>query len=257
MLFVSNSRGVLAVPVKTPTAFRVVWGEGSPRVVSPGGRWLIVESDDRRRFFLVDTRTRVGRVLTTDAVSTGSYPVGWTSNGRYIIGKAPKGLGLYTLRGTLVRRAPDTVNSNPIVVAPDGRWEASWDLDPSLNAERLQLIATDFSHVRWLGTPRRNEADQLPAWSPDSQQLAYVNSTHGKDDVIDLIDLKGRNRGEIKPKIKDGIISLSWGPDGRHIAFEALSRTSDQVSLWVADVKTGAVQELIKNVSPDPPRWLP
>ncbi|MFT5432034.1 MAG: dipeptidyl aminopeptidase/acylaminoacyl peptidase [Myxococcota bacterium] len=101
--------------------------------------------------------------------------------------------------------------------------------------------------------------DLYPAWSPDSAQLAVVQTTpRGRK----LSIFKGISGGGTIDKItvtdeRIGPMSPSWRPDGKEIAFYARNWSSATM-LYVATPGIGAPSQRISNVVPQAsgPQWL-
>ena len=76
-----------------------------------------------------------------------------------------------------------------------------------------------------------DEVRQLFAtWSPDGQQIAYMN-----DYVLWMMDADGSNKHQVAPgEARD----LDWSPDGKQIVFEGLDRPHSGVEydLWMINV---------------------
>ncbi|MEM8964345.1 MAG: S41 family peptidase [Acidobacteriota bacterium] len=82
--------------------------------------------------------------------------------------------------------------------------------------------------------------DRQPSWSPDGKHVAYVSDADGEDEIW-LIDGRGY---EAPRQLTDGgrgrLDNLIWSPDNEAIAF-----INQQSKLFVADVETGEVTEVV------------
>jgi dipeptidyl aminopeptidase/acylaminoacyl peptidase len=104
-------------------------------------------------------------------------------------------------------------------ISPDGRWVAYTLAQPDLAANRIDrniwiVSAAGDSQPRQL---TRSGSDARPQWSPDGQQLAFVSSRTGTEEIY-LLSLSG---GEATPltSLSTGAGNEQWSPDGRSMAF--------------------------------------
>jgi hypothetical protein len=164
---------------------------------------------------------------------------------------------------TLVRgrRLGGTTNVGP-ALSPDGRWLAflsereffSIDLFVA-NARtgeverRLTDTAVD-PHVSSL-----QFIDSAGAWNRDSTRLAVSAVVSGRA-VIAVFDWPQGTRRDFVIKEVDEIGGLTWSPDGRAIAFAAL--TEGVSDLFVYDLERRAVRRLTRDAFADQqPSWSP
>jgi tricorn protease len=120
----------------------------------------------------------------------------------------------------------------PITVPTDGgasrptRVEAEvqeWGLSPK--GERALFVARgdvftapiENGAVRNL-THSSSAHDKLARWSPDGRTIAFVSDLSGEEQVY-LVDQEGKGKPEaLTTTLKVFIRSLTWAPDGRHLA---------------------------------------
>ena len=93
------------------------------------------------------------------------------------------------------------------------------------------------------------------SWSPDGREIALVAKDGGKDAIVifDADDRKEIQR--LHPEL-DGILSPSFGPDGRRIVFNGLSEGNSD--LYIFDRDSGEMDRLTasRNAARDPV-WSP
>lgn len=86
--------------------------------------------------------------------------------------------------------------------------------------------------------------DRSPQWAPDSRSVAFVSDRGGRGSAcaIYLVSLDEEIPKAVTPIDMNGIPKLAFSPDGRHIAFIALSKTPSKqktmgVTVWGKDWK--------------------
>jgi dipeptidyl aminopeptidase/acylaminoacyl peptidase len=139
-------------------------------------------------------------------------------------------------------------------LSPDGRWVVfsvtRYSIEENKGNGDLWLVPTDGG-----APPRRltwNEgADGSPAWSPDSQRIAFVSKRGDGPPQLFLLPVGG---GEAQPvtKLPVGVQAPKWFPDGKRIAFMAttwsdLNDDWDAVKKRVDEQKNDKVQAKISD----------
>ena len=187
--------------------------------------------------------------------------------------------------GTLRLPAPPPVNG-PIVfgryvaalddtavvmVRPDGSGERNIVPAP---AECPQFspdgtkLAVAFGIVNIDGTSRRVLGDPFPGislgcstWSPDGRQLA-AEGFGDADPSVAGIYLRVADDGSDPRRLTTNgqggnDVPGDWSPDGRHVAFVRGLRGQENGTIWIADVETGDVRQVIPNVVGFGVGWSP
>lgn len=91
-------------------------------------------------------------------------------------------------------------------------------------------------------------AERMPAWSPASQQLAYVSDGSGKYEIV--VQEARRDSVPRRLGLRTGgyPFNLTWSPDGRKIAYVAAD-----LSIWIVDVTTGEHVQTRSRAFPETP----
>lgn len=150
--------------------------------------------------------------------------------------------------------APDGTGLTPLIIGPTFANQASWSPDGSKLVYEYRTTSSDAAsaQVRVRNADGSNDhmviAGQLPAWSPDGTQIAYVSNG------IYVVNADGTGAHKVSPgppAAMDNSLYPTWSPDGSRIAF--LSGGGD-----VALVKvTGTGAHGISPVGAYRPAWSP
>jgi dipeptidyl aminopeptidase/acylaminoacyl peptidase len=104
-------------------------------------------------------------------------------------------------------------------LSPDGRWIAYvvTEVDKAANRTNsdIWLIPSSSGQPRQLTSSPRH--DRHPAWSPDSQSLAFESTRSGSAQIW-IINLSGGEARQLT-NISTGASQPMWSPDGKMIAF--------------------------------------
>lgn len=128
--------------------------------------------------------------------------------------------------------------------------------DGTTEGQRDIYVVDVARGLEWRLT-HQNQANALPAWSPDGNQIAFISS--GDDFAIFTMNADGRN---IR-KLSHGDIahaSPSWSPDGNQIAFTGASYKNFDVDseVYIMDIASGNERQMTNNNSYEQsPRWSP
>ncbi len=107
-------------------------------------------------------------------------------------------------------------------MSPDGRLVAWVAREPDFQADeyRSQVWLAPAAGGAARQLTRGEKSSEQPAFSPDSQQVAFVSDRTGKRQVY-VVDLRG-GEARVLTTAADGIVDYQWSPDGRSIAYTAL-----------------------------------
>jgi Tol biopolymer transport system component len=158
---------------------------------------------------------------------TGRYPC-WSPDGRWIAYLGPDDVdkdrpAIYRMspdgREVLrISRQSDYVMGGGIDWSPDGRWIAYFSRTDGGSQGSLRLISAEGGAGRPICLISDVSAHSDVAWSPDSQQLAFVS--RGK---IWVVRASGGEPVEVKTDLDAAVGKLDWSPDGRKIVFSGES----------------------------------
>jgi Tol biopolymer transport system component len=149
--------------------------------------------------------------------------------------------------------AQATENATNVVWSPDGRWLA------------FQGVENLFKTL-WIMDSHTGEAQQVaekfetgPAWSPDSQHLAYTIWEGALNESHQVLYVENIETGDIRV-LTEAPYSDSqpaWSPDGRWLA--VISNRSGLPGTYLVDALTGEWQQFasVNAVANQPPIWSP
>jgi serine/threonine protein kinase len=209
-----------------------IWGakyfEQAWRIEPPRAFWIIPLPDGAPRQVLSD-------------LPPGWPSFSWLPDNRHIVGtinRPPSGTHLWLLDTQASRVQPVTigvVNESAPAVSPDGDKVA-------FNSEQadydLAEISLDGSPVKTLLATSRNEMD--PAWSPVSDQYAFVTDRAGNQQIWLRTRQGGQNMWREEPLVTEKNFSggptyllgtPAFSPDGQQLAF---SHYGTQFSIWIS-----------------------
>lgn len=96
--------------------------------------------------------------------------------------------------------------------------------------------------------------DDLPVWSPDGTQLAYLSSPRATQDLFVLDLATGESRNLTNTTANEHY--PAWSPDGKRIAYTAGDYANAEV--YIVEVASGHITRLTNNdVSDYAPMWRP
>jgi len=117
-------------------------------------------------------------------------------------------------------------------IAYHGYEDEDWVEDEEVNF-KIFLIAPDGSNRRKLAGDIPS-SDTEPAWSPDSQQIAFVSWREDWTGDIGVMDAEGTNQKRLTHTMVNERYP-AWSPDGSKIAFSSVMNEDFVMSVMDAD----------------------
>jgi Tol biopolymer transport system component len=131
--------------------------------------------------------------------------------------------------------------------------------DSTPSSEAGFVVSTySLTDDRWTNYPAFGDARGPVAISPDGSKLACVtHDLQGAPPRLRVFDLKTGEISVITQPGQEPGGGISWSPDGRFIAFDALNMQSPSPvdrEIYVVDIKTGVPSRIASGLSPS---WSP
>jgi serine/threonine protein kinase len=122
-----------------------------------------------------------------------------------------------------------------------------------LTSTAFWVCSRDFHNLRQLGA--RTNVFKLNGTDFDGHRVAFVSSIGGSSSVS-ITDLEG------SPQIQISLPSMSTfdpalSPDGKRVAFTAVSTKNDKANIWLADVDGARLQQLTSGGGDYQPMFAP
>ena len=114
----------------------------------------------------------------------------------------------------------------------------------------IYLVSPQSGEVTRL-TAKPDWAEESPAWSPDSKQVAYMTKAKTSPSFeIETVDIATRLTTRIThdtaPQLRN--VTPIWSPDGRRIAYTQENASGKDSNVFVFDLAAGAASNLTPHV---------
>jgi len=91
--------------------------------------------------------------------------------------------------------------------------------------------------------------DAFPDVSPDGTKLAFASTINGSWDIFVTNLDSGRAKRQVTSSDEQEV-QPSWSHDGERLAFSRFSSTSGEWEIWVCDLQTGSMTNLVPGLRP-------
>ena len=126
-------------------------------------------------------------------------------------------------------------------LSPDGSSVVfSWSGD-GFESPELALLPLGSTTKKRLTTNRGVE--ELPAWSPDGKEIAFVRCDSASCGIFALRIEDGRER-KIRDLRSDRYFGLAWSPDGRSLVYGERPSTSEPYALFELSLDNSSIRRL-------------
>ena len=141
-------------------------------------------------------------------------------------------------------------NASQPAFTPGGRRLAFHNLDPlHLGLAILDLTTNTLTELT------AHPEDSVPAWSPDTSQIAFASNKHGDRKWRIYVISPGEVRGEGE---EWGFGQMpAWSLDGNRIAYHGCDQRGDNCAVWVMQPGGFSPARLTTDASDTAPAWSP
>jgi eukaryotic-like serine/threonine-protein kinase len=108
-------------------------------------------------------------------------------------------------------------------LSPDGKYAMVTVTDPRQGKQKLWLY--DLSRGTSSPFTFGEESDQYPAWSPDSRQMAFSSTRHGKEEIY-VKSVAGGSDEQLLLSAEGNAEPDRWSSDGRFLLYDYIGKTN-------------------------------
>jgi TolB protein len=238
-------QGPPTCPERAPTWATDEPSNGYP-TWSPNGEELAFASNrsGRSQIYVLRVADCIARQVTSHP--DGGWQPDWSPDGRRIafVGDVSSSIWIVGADGRGLRR---------LTRSPRPDYEPAWSPDGRMIAFRRGFLRRAVHVVAPNGRGlRRLRAGANPAWSPTGRRIAFI----GPDDGTWVMRSDGSRPRRVKRGAANGDSDVDWAPDGRRLVI-AGSTSTQGLTLFVKDLRTGRVRHLRESGNAWAPEWSP
>jgi len=244
----ADGTGVMRITNTSVDESMLAWAPGGKRLayVSP-------DADGLPRVYWVDLEDLLPHRLAPDGI--GESDPAWAPNGNWI---ATATVNSRREPTGLVLRSPNGVGERKVTSQPAS--QPAWSHDGERLAFRVMtdgvstIEMVDVSSDGRTSPPRLMSSgmgpSELPLWSPDNTELAYLAGGRGHRDLI-VTDLSGQTPRSLTNSVSD-VTGFAWSKDNR-IAFAV--HEGDASTIHVVNRDGSQTQRSLDGAWSENPRW--
>ena len=191
--------------------------------------------------------------LTTGPLSYGSLAPSPDGKKLFVGGRQGRGeLVRYDARSHQFVQFLSGVSAGELDFSRDGKW-VTYVTYPDYALWRSRVDGSDSLQL----TFPPMSAD-LPRWSPDGTQIAFVDSELGRPLKIFLVSSQGGMLQELLPETHNQVDPV-WSPDGKQIAFGRIGvvGSTEKLAIQVVEISNHQVAVIPRSQNLFSPRWSP
>ena len=230
----NSSGGIFVVDRTTGQVQPVLSDESQARYTDPGyllflhGSRLMAQPFDANSLRLSGTAQFVA-----ESVYSGSMSFSTSKGGLLLYQRAfQTQLTWVDVTGSKVSNVGDPGYISYPYLSPDGKYAMYSVMDPRQGKQKLWLC--DLTRGTSSPFTFGDGSDQYPTWSPDSRQVAFSSTRHGKEEIYLKPVAGGGDEQELLAS--DGNAEPDrWSPDGRYLLFDYVTKTNG-TDVWALPV---------------------
>jgi eukaryotic-like serine/threonine-protein kinase len=205
---------------------------GAAQYAAPGyilylhGDSLMAQAFDAQKLRVSGSAQRIA-----ESVFNGSFAFSMSKNGLLLYERASQTqLTWFDSSGGKLGTLGEPGYISSPYISPDSKYVVATVTDPRQN--RLKLWLYDLSHDTSSPFTLGEGDDPYPAWSPDSQQIAFTSTRNGKEEIF-VKPVGGGSREQLLLAIDhSGAESDHWSSDGRYILFDYFGGQTNGGDVW-------------------------